>query len=140
MNTTKSHFPRFVQNFIRCGVTGWCMEIIFTALDSIRRRDMRLTGRTSLWMFPIYGLAAFLSPICHLIHRKPFWFRGLAYMSMIFSAEYLTGSLLSRHKVCPWNYESSRWNIRKLIRLDFAPFWFGAGLMFEQLLEEESTQ
>ena len=44
-----------LKNFLKCGLTGWCMEISFTALDSLRRRDMTLKGCTSLWMFPIYG-------------------------------------------------------------------------------------
>ncbi|MCI8286616.1 MAG: hypothetical protein HFH89_02930, partial [Lachnospiraceae bacterium] len=48
----------FLKNFLKCGLAGWCMEISFTALDSLRRRDMTLKGCTSLWMFPIYGCAA----------------------------------------------------------------------------------
>ncbi|MCI8541964.1 MAG: hypothetical protein HFH95_01365, partial [Lachnospiraceae bacterium] len=50
------------------------------------------------------------------------------------SIEYLTGRLLSRRKSCPWDYHRSRWNIGRVIRLDFAPYWFCAGLLFERLL------
>lgn len=128
----------FFHNFMLCGVTGWCMEIIFTSLDSLRRRDMKLRGNTSIWMFPIYGCAAFLAPIGRLLRSKPFWVRGLAYMNLIFSMEYLTGSLLSRRTMCPWDYGRSRWNINRYIRLDFAPFWFGAGLLFEKLTSRSS--
>jgi len=124
----------FFQNFIKCGLVGWCMEIIFTALNSFRRRDMTLKGTTSVWMFPIYGCAAVLSPICRLLKKKPFWIRGCTYMSLIFSAEYLTGRILEKLRLCPWDYSRSRWNIRHLIRLDYAPYWFGAGLLFEQML------
>ena len=124
----------FAKNFLRCGLTGWCIEIIFTSLGSLRRRDMRLVGNTSIWMFPIYGCAAFLSPISRLLHKKSLWVRGFTYMSLIFSAEYLTGSLLKRHNLCPWSYHRSRFNIGSLIRLDYAPFWFGAGLLFERIL------
>lgn len=125
---------RFMKNFIKCGTVGWCIEIIFTSLDSLRRRDMRLKGTTSIWMFPIYGSAALLSPISRLLRNKPVWVRGLTYMSLIFSAEYLTGSLLNRQSLCPWDYGRSRWNINRYIRLDFAPFWFAAGLLFERVL------
>ena len=59
---------------------------------------------------------------------------GMRYASFIFTGEYLSGILLSRKKVCPWNYGRSRWHIRKLIRLDFFPHWFLAGLLFERLL------
>jgi len=122
------------KNFLKCGLAGWCMEILFTSLDSLRRRDYTLKGDTSIWMFPIYGCAAFIAPVGRLLSNKPVWLRGLTYMSIIFSGEYLTGRLLSRHKLCPWNYGRSRWNINNVIRLDFAPCWFLAGLMFEHLL------
>lgn len=130
----KKNLLTFFHNFIRCGFTGWCMEILFTALDSLRRRDMTLKGFTSIWMFPIYGCAAVFSPVSRLLKGKAFWIRGLAYMSMIFSGEYLTGRILEKRRLCPWDYSRSRWNIRHLVRLDFAPFWFGAGLLFEKLL------
>lgn len=126
--------PLFFKNFLRCGLTGWCMEILFTSLASLRRRDFHLKGNTSIWMFPIYGCAAFLEPIHRLLHRKSFWVRGLAYMSLIFSGEYISGRLLSMHNMCPWDYGRSRFHIQRIIRLDYAPFWFGAGLLFERIL------
>ena len=110
------------------------MEIVFTALDSFRRRDMRLMGTTSIWMFPIYGCAALLHPVSYLLKNLPTWFRGFTYMALIFSAEFITGHLLTRHSLCPWNYRRSRWNIKQLVRLDYAPFWFAAGLLFEHVL------
>lgn len=130
---------RFFKDFLKCGLTGWCMEILFTAADSLRRRDLTLKGVTSLWMFPIYGSAALLGPVSRLLREKPLWLRGLTYMSMIFSAEYFTGLLLSRHKLCPWDYGRSRWNVRRVIRLDYAPWWFWAGLLFERLLSSPSS-
>lgn len=123
------------KNFFKCGLVGWCMEILFTSLDSLRRRDFTLKGATSIWMFPIYGCAAVISPLSRILRNKSVWFRGLTYMSVIFSAEYLTGRLLSRHKLCPWNYGKSRWHVGRVIRLDYAPCWFGAGLLFERLLD-----
>ncbi|MDR2043060.1 MAG: putative ABC transporter permease [Clostridium sp.] len=125
---------RFFKNFLLCGALGWCMEIVFTALGSLRRRELTLKGNTSIWMFPIYGCAALLAPVCRLVRKKPFWARGLLYMSLIFCGEYAAGSLLSRKTICPWDYRRSRWNVRRLIRLDFAPFWIVAGLLFESLL------
>lgn len=135
MNKPNKKTPVFLQNFILCGIVGWCMEILFTALHSLRRRDMRLQGTTSVWMFPIYGSAALLEPISRLIKNRPFWIRGLLYMSLIFSAEYITGSLLQSRALCPWDYRRSRWNIKRIIRLDYAPYWFGAGLLFETILK-----
>lgn len=127
---------QFFKNFIRCGIAGWCIEIIFTALDSFRRRDFTLKGTTSIWMFPIYGCAAFLSPIAHILKNKSVWLRGLTYMTIIFSAEYAAGYILNRKTLCPWSYHRSKWNVNRFIRLDFAPYWFGAGLLFERLLHQ----
>jgi len=45
------------SRFALYGLLGWCAEVVFTAIVGlVRRRDRRLTGQTSLWMFPIYGL------------------------------------------------------------------------------------
>uniref|UniRef100_UPI0040576201 putative ABC transporter permease n=1 Tax=Acetatifactor sp. TaxID=1872090 RepID=UPI0040576201 len=129
-----NRLPIFLQNFLRCGLMGWCMEIVFTSLDAFRRKDFTLKGNTSIWMFPIYGCAALFAPIYRLLQKKPFWVRGLTYMSLIFSGEYLSGRLLSLRAMCPWDYSNSRWNIRSIIRLDYAPLWFGAGLLFEKIL------
>ena len=139
MKPMKQCLTRFLKNFLKCGLTGWCLEILFTSLDALRRRDMTLKGHTSLWMFPIYGSAAVLSPVSRMLRGKSALTRGLTYMGMIFSMEYLTGRLLSRHKSCPWDYGRSRWNIGRVIRLDFAPNWFFAGLLFEQLLSSGQT-
>lgn len=130
----KKAISDFTSNFLRCGIIGWCMEIIFTALDSLRRRDLKLKGNTSIWMFPIYGCAAFLAPIGSLLHRCPVWLRGLTYMSLIFSMEYLTGHILAKKNLRPWDYGRSRYHINRHIRLDYAPFWFSAGLLFERIL------
>lgn len=132
----RQNIMTFTKNFIKCGIIGWCLEIMFTAADALRRRDMTLKGNTSLWMFPIYGSAAILAPISRLLRKKNVLHRGLTYMGLIFSMEYLTGSVLAKRKFCPWDYSRSRWNINRVIRLDYAPNWFLAGLLFEQILSD----
>ena len=125
---------KIIHNYIHCGLLGWFLEILFTAFQAFRRRDFKLPGATSIWMFPIYGCAALLAPIFRFMKNKPVAVRGLTYMSMIFSMEFLSGTLLRRKSLCPWDYGRSKWNIGRVIRLDFAPYWFGAGLLFEKLL------
>ena len=122
------------RNFLRCGMVGWCMEILWTGLHSFRIRDPKLTGHSSLWMFPIYGCAAFLEPLMRRLISTPFWKRGLIYMLCIYLGEYTSGILLRYKNACPWNYEKSPFHIQRVIRLDFAPLWFCAGLFFERLL------
>lgn len=135
-------------NFLKCGITGWCLEILFTSAESIMLHDWRLVGKTSLLMFPIYGLAAFLPWIGRMVDRwldKDFWpsedihgadlilRHGILYMVLIFIGEYFFGLVLRRLGICPWDYTGRPTNIRGLIRLDFAPLWFCAGLIFERI-------
>lgn len=124
---------KLIATFLRCGILGWCLEILFTALQSFRRREMTGMGNTSVFMFFIYGMAAFLRPVYLLIRHASLPFRGLVYMLCIFSAEFTAGTILSKKDLCPWNYEHSRFHIKKLIRLDYAPLWFLTGLLFERL-------
>ncbi|HKM03182.1 MAG TPA: hypothetical protein VJZ04_01080 [Lachnospiraceae bacterium] len=123
-----------LKNFITCGIVGWIMEISFTAMDSLKKRDLSLKGTTSIWMFPIYGMASILTYLYYPLKTKCIAFRGTIYMLCIFFAEFFTGKLLCKHHLCPWDYSRSRWNISKVIRLDYIPYWFAAGLIFERIV------
>ena len=123
------------KNFFICGLTGWCMEILFTSLKGLRRHDHKLLGQTSVWMFPIYGCAALIRPLYHLIGKLPTPVRGGIYSAAILTGEYISGTILKKHDCCPWDYSRARLNIRGVIRLDYAPLWMGAGLLFERILE-----
>lgn len=120
------------------------MEIVFTSMESIAAGDMRLMGRTSLLMFPIYGLGALLGPISRWLDgwlgdrgrlkmRDRIWRHGINDMVLIFLTEYVSGSFLRLWNMCPWDYSGRLLSIDGLIRLDFAPCWFGAGLLFEEI-------
>lgn len=122
------------KNFFVCGLTGWCMEILFTSTDSFLKQDKRLIGRTSVWMFPIYGFAAVIAPLYRHIKNFPALLRGGIYSIGIFSFEYISGTLLKRHGMCPWDYSHAKMNIDGVIRLDYAPLWMAAGLLFERIL------
>ena len=136
-------------NFCRCGIAGWCLEVMFTSVDSIMAGDWRLIGRI---MFPIYGMGALLLPISRFIDS---WLtglpgledagqdrlsrvgrsvrHGLIYMVLIFIAEYITGIWLTSIGICPWDYSLWPDNVGGVIRLKFAPLWFMTGLLFEYL-------
>lgn len=121
-------------SFIKCGFLGWGLEILWTGLGSLIHGDPQLTGRSSLWMFPIYGLAAAIDPVYRMLKPLPIVFRGLIYMLCIFAVEYVTGAALRSLNLCPWDYSQAALNINGLIRLDYAPLWFAVGLLFERLL------
>ena len=65
--------------------------------------------------------------------RDRIWRHGINDMVLIFLAEYLFGSLLRLYQICPWDYSGCLFNVDGVIRLDFAPYWFFAGLLFETL-------
>lgn len=123
-----------LKDFFICGLTGWCMEILFTSAECFKRKDSRFIGQTSLWMFPIYGMASCIRPIYEKIKKVPALFRGCFYSLGIFSFEYISGSLLKKFAACPWDYSGAKTNVNGLIRLDYAPLWMAAGLVFERIL------
>ena len=72
------------KKFILCGTLGWCMEILFTGLHSFFSKDYTLAGRTSIWMFPIYGMACIFSPLSQKLKTKNTLLRGSIYTAFIF--------------------------------------------------------
>ena len=69
-----NRMTELLMNFCRCGIAGWCLEVMFTSVDSIMAGDWTLMGQTSLLMFPIYGMGALLFPISRFIDS---WLTGL---------------------------------------------------------------
>ena len=126
----------FHQKFIQCGVTGLCLEVAYTGLIARFHKDKRMMGKSSILMFPIYGTAALFLPLYKLIKGWNVLFRGLFYMICIFTGEYVSGKLLTKREMCPWDYTDSPLNIEGVIRLDFAPLWFFTGLLFEKILKK----
>ncbi len=124
------------KNFIKCGVYGWGFECLWTGLHSIlSHENKQFTCQTSMWMFPIYGMASFIKPLSTALKNTPTILRGVVYMTCIFVTEYGTGRLLKKNHCCPWDYSKSKHNIKGLIRLDYAPLWFVVGLIYEKLLK-----
>lgn len=120
--------------FVKCGLLGWCMEVLWTGINSYFKKDRKLTCNTSIWMFPIYGMASFLKPLNKLICRRGILCRGIIYTICFFTIEYTTGIFLKKRDICPWDYSSAKFNYKGVIRYDFAPLWFLAGLFYENIL------
>ena len=123
------------ERFLIYGMTGWSLEIFWTAIiNFLLKKDLKLIGFTSLWMFPVYGLFIFLEPVYTLISGWPVALRGVLYMLGIFAAEFATGALFKQLLGnCPWDYSPNKYNIKGLIRLDFAPLWYLVGILYEKL-------
>lgn len=129
--------PSRLGRFAAYGLVGWCAEVLFTGIhDYVRHRDNRFPSRTSLWMFPVYGL---LQPMFEPLHdslrdRAPAPVRAAAYAAGFFGVEYASGLVLRRLLGrAPWDYTSTKRHVHGLIRLDYAPMWAAFGLALEPL-------
>ncbi|MDP8955840.1 MAG: hypothetical protein M3N24_02635 [Actinomycetota bacterium] len=128
----QSKFGRFAAY----GLLGWCGEVVFTGIhDFIRSRDARLPSRTSIWMFPIYGLMAPLyEPVHESLRDRPILVRGVAYGAGFLAVEYTSGLLLRKLLGdAPWDYSYARRHVNGLIRPDYFPLWAAAGLAMERV-------
>ncbi|MFZ5989261.1 MAG: putative ABC transporter permease [Bacillota bacterium] len=122
-----------VKRFLIYGLVGWSMEIIWTGLHSLVTGDLKLQGYTNLWMFFIYGAAIFLEPLHDVIREWRWLFRGTIWVVIIWGIEYTSGLVLvNLLDVYPWFY-SGPFAVDNLVRLDYAPAWFAAGLIFERI-------
>lgn len=121
------------RKFMECGIAGWCLEIIWTAIQN-RNKDKKWMGTTSLLMFPIYGVAAFFEPFMKKIKDKNFIIRGGIYTFFIYLVEFLSGKTLKKQGKCPWDYSHAKYNLDGVIRLDYAPVWFVTGLILEKIV------
>ena len=125
---------QFTKKFILCGLTGWGFECFFTGCKGITKHKKTLPCTTSLWMFGIYGMGYLIEPIYKCIKNLPQLIRGFIYTALIFTTEYISGTVLKKHKACPWDYSKAKYNIKGIIRLDYAPLWFIVGLIYEKIL------
>jgi len=135
MHTSLTHTVVAIYLLASVGVG---LEVAFTAAANARGTgDLRLTGHSYAWMFPIYGLAYPLFALSWPVAGGLAWpVRGALYVVAIFAIEYAAGRLLRRVTGrCPWedSYRASRWGIHGLIRLDYAAVWFVVALLFERL-------
>jgi len=122
-----------MMRFVVYGALGCLMEVLWTGLDALRKRDFSLRCTTSLWMFFIYGMVMMLEPLFRVAAAWPFFVRGALYAACIMTGEMAAGLLLRKATVCPWDYTHARFHVMGLTRWDYAPAWAVAGLFFEQV-------
>ena len=124
------------KDFFLCGFTGWCLEILWTGLHSLVTGHFTMMGKTSLLMFPVYGLAALIRPAYYKLARFRLWYGGSFTAAGFFFVEFLSGSFFQKLHICPWDYSHVPLQYKGVIRLDYAPLWFFTGLFFEWLLRQ----
>ena len=121
------------SDFVKCGILGWCIEIIWTAFHGIKNKNNKFIGYTSIIMFPIYGLASVIKPISLKLKKMkmPTIIRGIVYS---------IGSILKKTNNCPWDYSDKKYNINGVIRIDYAPLWCIVGVIFEKMLNSKECR
>jgi len=122
-----------IIRFIIYGAIGCLMEVLWTGLYALISKNYRLSSKTSLWMFFIYGMVVFLEPFFRLTSPLNFLLRGLIYALFILLGEFISGSILKRADLCPWDYSHTRFHVKGVVRFDYLPAWAIAGLVFEQI-------
>jgi len=119
----------FIYLFFAC--FGLSCEVCFVAFTNfIQDRSFcnesiyALTGKTYVWMIPIYMLIPFLGgKLFHLFQHQALWQRLMIYVSILYCIEFCSGFILEMLTgKCPWEYTSG-WHIAGYIRLDYLPAW-----------------
>ena len=120
---------------------GMTAEIFFVAFSNLISNTpfcneplYSLTGKTYVWMFPIYAFIPFLFKLIYnKIARFPLLLRLLIYTIIIFSVEFASGLLLKQITgKCPWEYTSG-YHVCGFIQLEFTPFWMFFAFIIEYL-------
>lgn len=123
------------------GCFGMAMEIFFVAISALVTGNQvcgdplaSMTGKTYVWMFPIYALIPVLGgPVFKFMSKYPIWFRLSIYVFIILSVEFLSGFLLDKITgKCPWEYTTGI-HIMGYARLDYAPIWMLFAFAIENL-------
>lgn len=125
--------------FIRCllfAFIGLLIEVFFTAGSKLLAGNWVMSGNTSPWMMPVYGLLGVLiMPIRTVLVRRgiPLPLRAVVYMIGIFVIEYVSGTIFRAFGLVIWDYSHYAYNLHGQITLMYAPFWFTLGLAIEPL-------
>jgi len=120
------------------GAYGCCFEVLFTGTKhwiASRYKDWSFLGKSYIWMFPIYGLMAFLfEPVHNRLRAWPWPIRGILYVAGLYIVEFTTGWLLKTLTgKCPWDYSGKKYNFKGLVRWNYAPIWFAFCMAAEPL-------
>jgi hypothetical protein len=96
-----------------------------------------LFGQSSLWMIPIYALAAYcIERLYRKYAHRPAWFRGVVYGITILAIELVSGHLIRAITTYAiWEYRDSG-RILEMTSLWILPIWIVVGLSVELLYRE----
>ena len=130
------HTKRVALRFLLFALFGLLLEVFLSSAIGFWKGDLTPRGHTSVWMLFDYGLLGVLiMPMARPLIRwgVPLPVRAFVYMLAIYAVEYPSGALFTALGMQVWNNGWCRWNFHDHIALDFAPVWYGVGLVVEYL-------
>lgn len=123
-----------LEKAIVYGCIGLLVEVFFTGANSLIRGHLDATGKTYLWMLPVYGITALVLEYVSGHLSWPFYFKAFAYVPIIYFAEGLSGWILKKITGrIPWDYGSSKWTPMGLISFKYAPYWLALAMAFDPI-------
>ena len=119
---------------ITCEIFMVAFSNLITGTQLFNEPIWSLTGKSYVWMFPIYALIPVLGgPIMKKCKALPLIIRLIIYAGVIYSVEFSSGFLLEQFTgKCPWEYTSG-WHVMGYIRLDYIPVWMAFAYLVESL-------
>lgn len=136
-----------IQIMISFIVVGITLEVFWTSIiNSIKNKDRKLTGKTYLWMFPIYALVPFIYIFgIRYMQDINIFIKAIIYMFAFYLLEFTSGYIIKKIMgVSPWNYrgydikiigKEYKANYKGLICLEYAPVWYLYGIMGEYFIK-----
>ncbi len=113
-----------LKDFMLWGCLGLLVEVLFTGIKSILRKDRLATCHTYLYMLPIYACAGLSFQLLYKYVPWKWYIHVPLWAVLILAWEYLSGLLLRKWiGVCPWHYTPGKWTLHGLTRLDYYWWW-----------------
>ncbi len=113
------------------GIVGWLVEVVFTGIGSLIRKDWAATSKTFLWMHPVYGGGGFAVYLIYnnvIISANPIVdavvLAVLFYVPLFYGFEALAGlASIKLFGRILWDYGRSKWTPMGLINIKYAHYW-----------------
>ena len=127
-----------LQRFVAFGCLGMQIELFFTGVSNIFKKNWMAQCKTYLWMFPIYGIGGTILKYCHDHIQGNSFIVSILYTGIIYVIEFCCGWILSKWLgACPWKYTNDdgktihKRSVLGLIRWDYSPLWYVLALAFD---------
>ena len=122
---------KYVFIWLLLGIVGWLIEVVFTGIGSIARRDWTGTSKTYIWMHPVYataGMAVYIIYNNIVVSSNPYIDASVLaiifYVPLFYGFEALAGLMsLKLFGRILWDYGRSKWTPMGLINFKYAPYW-----------------